>query len=69
MREKKPALPPQSLAAQNEVGYNRLPTDSDFEIERWHLAQIEAGLADADAGRVISHEDVKALAKTWRKRQ
>lgn len=40
----------------------RLPEDASVEdaIERLlFLANIERGKADADAGRVISHEEVK----------
>jgi predicted transcriptional regulator len=37
-----------------------------LETQQWHLAQIEAGIADADAGQVTDHSKVKALAKKWR---
>ncbi|HTW58559.1 MAG TPA: CopG family ribbon-helix-helix protein [Terriglobales bacterium] len=40
-----------------------------LETQRWHLAQIEAGMADADAGRVIDHRKVKAMAGKWRRRK
>jgi predicted transcriptional regulator len=41
----------------------KLPDDATVEeaMERLlFLAQIEQGLADADAGRTISHEEVRA---------
>jgi len=56
----------------NDAGHRgisrRTATDSTFEIERWHLAEIRAGLADADAGRVVSHDEIRALAATWHSR-
>jgi len=46
---------------------DQLPDDATIEdaIERLcFLARVERGLADADAGRVISHEElVRRLAK------
>jgi predicted transcriptional regulator len=38
-----------------------------LSLQRYHRAQIEAGLADAQAGRLTSHEDVVALTRTWSK--
>jgi predicted transcriptional regulator len=40
-----------------------------LETQRWHLQEIQAGIADADAGRVIDHSKVKALAAKWRRRK
>lgn len=40
-----------------------------LETQRWHLAQIQAGFADADAGRVVAHKKVKAMAAMWRRRK
>ena len=37
-----------------------------LETQRWHLEQIEAGIADADAGRLVDHRAVKAMASRWR---
>ena len=37
-----------------------------LETQRWHLEQIQAGIAEADAGAVISHANVKAMAAKWR---
>jgi predicted transcriptional regulator len=40
----------------------QLPADATLEdaMERlYFLAKIERGLADADAGRTVSHEDVR----------
>jgi predicted transcriptional regulator len=39
-----------------------------LETQRWHLEQIRAGVADADAGRVVSHDKVKAMAAKWRRK-
>jgi predicted transcriptional regulator len=33
-----------------------------LELQRWHLEQIKAGIAEADAGHVIEHASVKARA-------
>jgi predicted transcriptional regulator len=38
-----------------------------LETQRWHLEQIQAGIADADAGRVIDHRKVKAMVAKWRR--
>lgn len=41
----------------------QLPADATVEdaMERlYFLAKIERGIADAEAGRVVSHDDVKA---------
>jgi predicted transcriptional regulator len=40
-----------------------------LEIQRWHLEQIQAGIADADAGRVIDHHRVKSMGAKWRRRK
>jgi predicted transcriptional regulator len=39
-----------------------------LETQQWQLQQIEAGIADADAGKVVSHDKVKAMAARWRRR-
>ena len=36
-----------------------------LEIEAWQLAEIEAGIADIDAGRTVPHEKVVSWLKTW----
>jgi predicted transcriptional regulator len=33
-----------------------------LETQQWHLDEIEAGIAEADAGHVIDHRKVKAMA-------
>ncbi|MFZ1011282.1 MAG: ribbon-helix-helix protein, CopG family [Candidatus Sulfotelmatobacter sp.] len=38
-----------------------------LDIQRWHLEQIRAGIAEADAGKVIDHRKVKAMASRWRR--
>jgi predicted transcriptional regulator len=38
--------------------------------QQWQLEQIEEGLRDADAGRVVPHEKVERWLKSWgRKRR
>ena len=47
----------------------RLPDDCSLDDVLYHLyviQKVEAGLADADAGRVIPHEQVaKELRRKW----
>ena len=38
-----------------------------LELEEWQLGEIRAGIADADAGRVISHEKMKKWLSSWGK--
>lgn len=48
----------------------RQPDDSSFDEILHELAfarMIERGLADADAGRVVSHDDVVRESKSWSK--
>lgn len=40
-----------------------------LEVQHWHLEQIEAGIAEADAGRVVDHRKVKEMAAKWRRRK
>lgn len=35
------------------------------ELQAWQLAAIDAGIAAADAGRVIPHDDVAAWVRSW----
>ena len=42
---------------------------ADFvSLQEWHLAAIDAGIAAADAGRVVSHDDVTAWVHSWGRR-
>jgi predicted transcriptional regulator len=34
-------------------------------VQAWHLAAIEEGLRDADAGRAVPHEEVAAWVRSW----
>lgn len=46
------------------------PDDSSFDEILRELAfarMVERGLADADAGRVVCHEDVVRESKSWSK--
>jgi predicted transcriptional regulator len=49
---------------------DRLPDDCSLEEVLYHLYVMQAvqeGLADANAGRVVSHEEVAAaLRRRWR---
>ncbi len=38
-----------------------------LEVQAWQLAQIDAGLEDLKAGRMIEHERVVAWLESWGK--
>jgi RHH-type transcriptional regulator, rel operon repressor / antitoxin RelB len=40
---------------------------SYLELQQWQLQEIRAGLAEADAGQVVEHRKVKAMAARWRR--
>jgi predicted transcriptional regulator len=40
-----------------------------LDTQRWQLDQIRAGIAEANAGRVIDHSKVKSMASHWRRRK
>jgi predicted transcriptional regulator len=40
-----------------------------LDTQQWQLEQIRAGIAEAEAGRVIDHRKVKAMASRWRRRR
>jgi predicted transcriptional regulator len=45
-----------------------LPDESSYEDIQYHIyvrAKIEKSLADADAGRLIDHEEVERRATKW----
>ena len=37
--------------------------------QQWQLSEIEEGLRDADAGRVVPHEKVERWLKSWGKKR
>jgi len=43
--------------------------DAYLDVQQWHLEQIRAGIAEADAGKLVSHRRVKAMAARWRRRK
>ena len=40
-----------------------------LDTQEWQLEQIRGGIAEADAGKVIDHRRVKAMASRWRRRK
>ncbi len=38
---------------------------SYVEQQQWQLAEIETGINDANAGRVLPHEDIKGWINSW----
>jgi predicted transcriptional regulator len=39
-----------------------------IELEEWQLGEIQAGIAELDAGEEVSHEKVSKWLKSWGKR-
>ena len=37
------------------------------EMEEWQIGEIRAGIADVEAGRVVSHDRVSKWLKSWGK--
>jgi predicted transcriptional regulator len=40
-----------------------------LDTQQWQLEQIRTGIAEADAGKVMDHRKVKAMASRWRPRK
>jgi predicted transcriptional regulator len=40
-----------------------------LDLQQWHLDEIRAGLADADAGRVVDHAKIRTMAAKLRRRK
>lgn len=40
-----------------------------LDTQQWQIEQIRAGIAEANAGRVLDHRKVKAMAARWRRRK
>jgi predicted transcriptional regulator len=38
-----------------------------LEVQQWQVAQIRASLCQADAGDLVSHEEVRKMAGKWRR--
>lgn len=36
-----------------------------LDLQSWQIEHIAEGVADAEAGRVAAHEDVRAWLSTW----
>jgi predicted transcriptional regulator len=43
-----------------------LENREQMEYDAWFAAEVKAGIAEADAGDVIPHEEVEAEAAAWR---
>jgi predicted transcriptional regulator len=37
------------------------------DVKKWHIQQIRLGIAEARAGKVVPHREVKAGASRWRR--
>jgi predicted transcriptional regulator len=38
-----------------------------LEVQRWHIEQIERGIRQADAGKMVDHSKVKKMVAGWRR--
>jgi predicted transcriptional regulator len=36
-----------------------------IDLQTWHLAAIDEGLREADAGKLIAHDEVADWVKSW----
>ncbi len=39
-----------------------------IHLHEWQLKQIQESIAEADAGRLLDHAQVKGIARKWRRR-
>ena len=39
--------------------------DEYLSMQAWQIAHIEEGIADADAGRTVPHDQVRTWLKSW----
>jgi len=39
-----------------------------LEVQRWHIEQIERGIQQADAGKLVEHDKVKKMVGGWRRK-
>jgi RHH-type transcriptional regulator, rel operon repressor / antitoxin RelB len=39
-----------------------------IHLHEWQLKQIQESIAEADAGRLLDHAQVKNIARKWRRR-
>lgn len=39
-----------------------------LEAQQWHIEQIERGVRQADAGKLVEHSKVKKMVAGWRRR-
>lgn len=61
----------ESAKEQVERILETLPEDASLEDIQYHIyvrQKIEQGIADADAGRVLSHDEVEKRLAKWRAR-
>jgi predicted transcriptional regulator len=62
-------MPSQTVKQQVLQAVEDLPEDTTFEqaMERiYFLAKVERGLAEADAGELIDHEEIRREFGQWR---
>jgi predicted transcriptional regulator len=40
-----------------------------LDIQQWQLEHIKASIKQADAGRLIDHDEIRKMASNWRRRK
>jgi len=40
-----------------------------LDLQQWHILQIKASIQEAEAGKLIEHDEVKKLAGRWRRQR
>lgn len=44
----------------------KLKTNASLDVQQWQSEHIKAAIQQADAGRLIEHEELKRMVKRWR---
>jgi RHH-type rel operon transcriptional repressor/antitoxin RelB len=63
MKEKLEALAEQTQRSKSFLAAEAIA--AYVELESWQIGEIEAGIRDDDAGRVVGHEQVKQWLAGW----
>jgi predicted transcriptional regulator len=40
-----------------------------LDVQKWQLEHIKASIQQADAGRLIDHQEIRKMASSWRRRR
>ncbi len=53
--------------AQCRLSQTKRRNDGDLAIQEWHILAIRKGLAEADAGKLLSHSEAVKRLRKWGK--